>query len=104
MVATTELKRRLDLHLRAAEAALTDLDELAPCWADLSEFDRADFSLEWDHAIADKYAELCEAFDQGQLTADQRTRLRVAARRLTAMRSVSDALGLMPPASMSVSQ
>jgi hypothetical protein len=51
MVARTRARQRIEIGLRALEAALDDLPEIVEEWNDLPDGERVSWSLDWDHLM-----------------------------------------------------
>lgn len=103
MVATTNVGIRIERSLRALLGEVEELPETARGWASLADLDRASFSLEWDHLMADYLTELDDSFRAGSMTSDQQARFHNLLERLKAALPIVDRLGLYhPPISLDV--
>lgn len=76
MAQTANVRLRVELKLRALLGSLDDLAEVAATWDSLSELDQVDFSLQWDHLMADYLTELDEYYWGGEMTPEQQEHYR----------------------------
>ncbi|MGH2355515.1 MAG: hypothetical protein ACRDI2_19155 [Chloroflexota bacterium] len=97
MVATTAVTARVERSLRAVRGELEDLPKVAEQWTSWTDLDRVDFSLEWDHLMADYLTELDEVYRGGQMTADQQACYRALVRQLKDAQPLVERLQLYPP-------
>ena len=101
MAAQTELNERIDSQLRAVRLTAADLPEVAAEWDRLADGERASWSLEWDHLIADYLTDLDECERAGHMTAEQHIDYRDLLGVLEQMLPIIERLNLYrPPVSL----
>ncbi len=71
MATKTDIARRADRDLGALLAGVSDLLDVAKEWEELSDEERAEESLYWDHYMADFLTELDEYHRAGHLSQEQ---------------------------------
>lgn len=74
MATKTDTARRADRDLGALLAGVGDLLDVAKEWEELSDEERAEESLYWDHYMADFLPELDEYYRAGHLSEEQHER------------------------------
>jgi hypothetical protein len=97
MVATATIRERIDARLRAVAGQLSELAEIAADWDTLADLERVDFSLEWDHLMADYLTLLDEWYWAGRMSAGQQTCYRDLLQDLRMVMPIIDRLGLYRP-------
>lgn len=97
MVASTELKRRIDRNLREVAIALADLDQANASWDDDAEMNRITYALEWEDILG-RYRMLRIAVSDGDMTPEQIRRLIELAIDFKAAGPLLARLGLARPA------
>lgn len=76
MATTTEVAERINRSLYALIAEVDWLPHAEAEWASFSDLDRASFSLDWDHLLADYLTELDECYRSGAMSEEQRASYR----------------------------
>jgi hypothetical protein len=101
MATQSAIHQRIDISLDALLANTADLPEVAEEWQALADGERAAWSLDWDHLMADYLTELDGQYRGGQMTAKQRTRYRTLLDGLRAALPLIERLDLYrPPVSL----
>jgi hypothetical protein len=97
MVATAAVGTRIERGLRALLAEVAELPAVAAAWNAWSELERVDFSLEWDHLMADTLTELDEGARGPLMTPEQHARYDQLRHALEHALPLIDRLGLYRP-------
>lgn len=96
MATTTNVQQWIESALETVGLMLGDLGEVADEWDELSEGERAGWSLDWDNEMA-KLEHLAELAGAGLLTPEQLARYRALATRLKAVQAHVERTGLYAP-------
>jgi hypothetical protein len=97
MVATAAIRARIDARLRAVAGELSELAEIAADWDTLADLDRVEFSLEWDHLMADYLTMLDEWYWAGRMSVRQQACYRDLLQDLRKVMPMIEQLGLYRP-------
>jgi hypothetical protein len=97
MVARTNTHERIDIQLRAIEAALADLPEIVEEWEELPDGERASWSLDWDHLMG-SYLIILDRYHTGaEMSEEQNRRYHALRDCLRAALPLIDRLNLYRP-------
>lgn len=96
MATATEVAERIDSGLHALIAEVEWLPHVEAEWANYSDLNRASFSLDWDHLLADYLTELDRYYRSGAMSAEQRARYRTLLCTITDVLPLFERLGLLP--------
>ena len=89
--------RRIENALDAVFSMLGDLPEVAGEWDDLTDGERASWSLEWDHAMGTYLVVLDRHYCSGELTSAQQASYRKLLQELKEALPLIEKLKLYPP-------
>jgi len=97
VAAPTATDKRIEIGLRSLGRTLRALPEVARAWADMSDGERASWSLDWDQLMGTYLRLLERHYRVGTLTRDQQARYRVLLSKLEAVGPLIARLDLYPP-------
>ena len=97
MGAPAKIDRRIEIGLESVRLMLADLPDVASDWAEISDGERASWSLDWDQVMASDLRELDRLFRSDAMTSDQQDRYRKLLRNLSEAMPLIERLHLYPP-------
>lgn len=97
MATKTDIARRADRDLEALLAGVGDLLDVAEEWEGLSDEERVEESLYWDHYMADFLTELDDYYRAGHLSEEQYERYELLQGKLKEALPVIEKLNLHRP-------
>jgi hypothetical protein len=97
MDTSTSADGRIEIGLEALRLMIADLPEVAAEWDELSDGERASWSLDWDQLMGSYLYLLDKYYRSQQLTPDQQVRYCTILRRLRESMALIDELQLFPP-------
>lgn len=97
MAAQTGVAARVEAFLDVVLAETRELPTVQEEWEMLPDGNRASFSLEWDHLMADYLTELHRHYCAGQMMPDQQQRYRTLLRELRVALPIIERLNLYRP-------
>lgn len=96
MATTTEVTERIDSGLHALIAEVEWLPHVQEQWASFSDMNRASFSLDWDHLLADYLTELDRYYRSRAMTEQQQAQYLILLTKITDAQPLFERFGLLP--------
>jgi hypothetical protein len=97
MAAQVQLDLRIDIRLEALRAMLADLPAVIQEWPELTDAERASWSLDWDQMVGAIAVVIDPAYRSGRMRGEQRKCYRAVLARLRAVLPELRALHLAVP-------